>query len=279
MSRVAALLVTHDAERWIEPLLASIAAQTRPPDSVVVVDDHSRDATADLLRDALGERLVLLEASTSTTDRKTRIARNFEQGLRACADHDVVVIGDHDDIWHPTRVAHQAGVLEDHPDLLMVASDGRLVDEAGASLSGTLRDTFPVPDDFARVDGAQRMRAALRSPIATGGASAVRPGFLAASDIPAGWLHDRWWSLLATARESIQVDDDVVIDYRVTSGQQVGLDPGLQGLPGARRLTAGVRNVGVLRQRVADISQGLAPKATAITAPELSGWRLLRNLL
>ncbi|MCC7814312.1 glycosyltransferase, partial [Escherichia coli] len=82
MSRVAALLVTHDAQRWIGPLLASIVAQTRAPDVVVVVDDHSRDGTADLLRDALSGRLVLLEASTSTTDRKTRIARNFEQGLR-----------------------------------------------------------------------------------------------------------------------------------------------------------------------------------------------------
>ena len=47
MTRVAAVLVTHDAEPWIEATLASIVAQTRQPDEIVVVDDASTDATRD----------------------------------------------------------------------------------------------------------------------------------------------------------------------------------------------------------------------------------------
>ncbi|MFN8172631.1 MAG: glycosyltransferase [Candidatus Nanopelagicales bacterium] len=128
MTSVAALLVTRDAERWLPALLDSVAAQTRQPDLRVAVDDGSTDGTQDLLR-ASGFRVIT--SSTTAADTVTRIARNFAQGVDACADYDVVVLGDHDDVWHPGRVAHQADSLERAPDALMVASDGRLVDGSG----------------------------------------------------------------------------------------------------------------------------------------------------
>ena len=73
------------------------------------------------------------------------------------------------------------------------------------------------------------MRVVLRKSVATGGASAVRPAAFADVVIPAGWLHDRWWSLVAAAREELLVDDTIVLDYRVSSAQEVGLDTGHQG--------------------------------------------------
>ena len=59
--RVAAVIVTHDSERFLPELIASIQGQTRPLDEVVVIDDHSSDATVALARNAGWQ----VEAATS----------------------------------------------------------------------------------------------------------------------------------------------------------------------------------------------------------------------
>ncbi len=259
MSRVAALLVTRDAQAWLPALLASVAAQSRPVDRLVVVDDGSRDGTRDALAAAGAE---VVDSRSAATDLVTRIAENFAQGVRACADADVVVLGDHDDIWHPDRVAHQAGALGRVPSALMVASDGRLVDDAGSAVGGTLRTSFPLPAGWPGLSPQARMSAALRTSVATGGASAVRPGAFPSLDVPPGWLHDRWWSLVALARDGLVVDDDVVIDYRVQAGQQVGLDRAAQADAGAvARTRALLRDAGRSWGKARDLRTRLRPLA------------------
>ena len=223
--RVAAVVVTHDSERWLPDLLASVEGQTHAPDDRLAVDDHSSDATLSLL-EKNGWRVV--RSTSSATDVTTRIAQNFAQGVRAAQDCDVAILGDHDDYWLPDRVEHQVGVLEEQSDSWIVASDGRIMNE-----SKTLRDIFPVPTDWSSMTRAKRLRYALRHSISTGGASAVRPRPLLdpankATPIPAGWLHDRWWSLAATAGDGIHLDRHAVIEYRVQDGQQIGLETGRQ---------------------------------------------------
>lgn len=235
MSRIAAVLVTHNAEAWLGSTLDSIESQSRRPDSVVVVDDGSSDATVEIL---LSRGIVPLAAATVTSDPVSRIAANFVQGVAACAAFDLVVLGDHDDNWHVERVAHQAALFGQHADTLMVASDGVIVDDSGAASGGTVRDAFPVPEDWDAVSPADRMRYALRYSIATGGASMIRPAAFPSIAVPHGWLHDRWWSLVATARDGMVVDPRAVIDYRVREGQQVGLDAAAQQHGPLGRLTA-----------------------------------------
>ena len=223
---VAALLVTHQSERWIRDVIASIQGQTLAPDALFCVDDHSTDSTVGLLNESGFE---IFQSTSSGTDATTRIAQNFLQGVRAARRYDVVVLGDHDDYWLPDRVEHQVRVLQDQPDAWMVASDGRVMGS-----NEMLRATFPIPDDWENMSRLARFRYAMRHSIATGGASAVRPSMLldpsnGATPVPSGWLHDRWWSLAAVADDAIVLDRYPVIEYRVQSEQQVGLDTGRQG--------------------------------------------------
>ncbi len=278
MSRVAAVLVTHDSERWIERTLASVMDQARRADAVVVVDDASADGTRELIGRVFGDRVRVVPSTATAANRTDRIAHNFRQGLRECVDFDVAVLGDHDDLWHHHRIGHQAGILETRSDVAMLASDGRLVDEAGDPRGGTLRDAFPVPAGFRNADAADRLRVVLRHSVATGGASAVRPSAFAGIAIPQGWLHDRWWSLVAAVREQLLVDDEPVIDYRVSPGQEVGLDRGHQARSTASRLIVGLREAGGTVGRLGAL-RSLTAYATPQTRPELSGLRLLRNLL
>ena len=233
MTSVAAVLVTRNAERWLPPLLASIADQSRRADRLVVVDDGSTDGTLALL-DGFGA--TVLRSTATAADAVTRIAHNFVQGVRACDDAELVVLGDHDDVWHPGRIAHQAGVMEVWAEALMIASDGTLVDADGRPTGGTLRSRFPVTGEWDALSPAERMRTALRTSVATGGASMIRPGAFPDLAVPAGWLHDRWWSLVATGRNGMLVDRQAVIDYRVQPDQQLGLDRGAQARGGMARL-------------------------------------------
>lgn len=64
-TRVTAVVVTHDRRELLAEALGALAAQTRPPDTVVVVDNASTDGTADLVRDRFPDAdLLVLGANT-----------------------------------------------------------------------------------------------------------------------------------------------------------------------------------------------------------------------
>ena len=87
------------------------------------------------------------------------------------------------------------------------------------------------PPTFNDMNRDQQWRYAAKHSIATGGASALRPKALSTIEVPAGWLHDRWWSLRAVRESCMAVDPTVVINYRLSADQQVGLDTNSQGNP------------------------------------------------
>ncbi len=274
-----ALIVTSNSARWIEQTLVSIVGQEHQPDAIVVIDDNSTDNTRSIIHAVLGGRASVYRATSRAEDVTTRIAHNFHQGVRACAKYDVAILGDHDDRWYPTRVGHQLRQLATHPEMTMVASDGTLINARNESLDGTLREAFPVISDWNHERPAEQMRYAVRHSIATGGASALRPADFAELTIPAGWLHDRWWSLVATARGSMMIDNALVIDYRVIDTQEVGLSRGRQDDSRLKRLasavTAGPEVMGKLR----DLHGRLRPLATDPRIRESLSWARLVQAL
>lgn len=278
MTRVAAVLVTRNSQVWLEQTLASVLGQTRQPDEIVIIDDKSTDSTRDIIERVLGGRARIHTSRASSPDLPTRIAGNFRQGLQVARDCDIAVLGDHDDVWHADRIEHQLAIMEVWPEVTMLASDGRLVDVFGNPVPGSLRTTFPVPPNFNDLPPADQMRAVIRRSVATGGASAVRTEAFADSEIPAGWLHDRWWSLVAASQETLRLDRESVIDYRISPGQEVGLDRGRQAHSPLERVGEGVKAAGSTGRRIRDLHD-LAKRANPATAPELRVPRLLRNLL
>ena len=273
---VAVALVTRNAQAWIDQLLDSILAQTRQPDAIVIVDDHSTDDTLQRITRTLGSSATILH-STSTAKRGIdRIAENFTQAVRACEEHGAVILGDHDDIWFPDRIAYQASMLDSdkNRNTLMVASDGRLVDEHGVVQDGTLRSHFRLPH-INRADTNAVLRLTLTHLVATGGASALRPSAFPTLDVPPGWLHDRWWSLLAAARGGLIIDGKPVIDYRLHQGQQAGLAQGTHG----RSLGQKLRGIGPTTtiRKMRDISTRLRPLALPDLREELGLTALART--
>jgi glycosyltransferase involved in cell wall biosynthesis len=250
---IAVVLVTHNSQGFLPELLASIDRQTLQPELKLAVDDNSTDNTRELLT---ANGFTVIPAQSVESGTTTRIAQNFVQVVTAAgeAGADTVIIGDHDDLWHPHRIKHQSEFLRTHEYVSMLASNGR-------TPHGSLRTTFPVPENFNQLDLQAQWRYVTKHSIATGGASAIAPNRISTLRVPAGWLHDRWWSLRAVREGSMWVDPELVIDYRVSPDQQVGLDAAGQG-NSATWFGRKLRELPMTARKMKDISQLLSDTKT-----------------
>ena len=238
------VIVTHNSQEFLPELLASISNQTHQLDQLIVIDDRSTDKTTSILSE---HGIIPTRAISVGTDVTTRIAQNFQQGVRQAPPNSVVILGDHDDVWRPDRVEHQVRAFERAPMLAMLASDGQVNEME------TLRTTFPIPVNWSAMSKNKQFTYALRHSIATGGASAIKPANFKDINVPEGWLHDRWWSLAATAQGRMALDTKIVIDYRITPEQQVGLDTANQGADRLAWLSGHARSAGVSAVKASEI--------------------------
>ena len=115
MTSVAAIIPTRDRAAMTERAVASVLAQSRPADEVIVVDDGSIDGTAERLRSAFPGIEVL-----RTEGRGVSAARNH--GIRAAASEWLAFL-DSDDEWLPEKLEAQLAALADEPEHLLCHCD------------------------------------------------------------------------------------------------------------------------------------------------------------
>jgi len=134
-SRIAVVIPVYRAI-YLADCLASVFAQTRPPDQVIVVDDGSPDAGA--IEGAVAPyegRVTLLRQENAGAG----AARNL--GIRH-ADTELIAFLDADDLWCPNQLERQLALLEEAPDRVLVYANGRLMGDG--PLRGMLfMDTAP----------------------------------------------------------------------------------------------------------------------------------------
>ncbi len=104
---VSVVIPAYNAGRFLAETLESVFAQTHEPLEVIVVDDGSTDATADIAR-----RFPVNLLSGSNGGRS--VARN--RGVEASAGQ-LIAFCDADDVWLPTRVERQVELLGENPDV------------------------------------------------------------------------------------------------------------------------------------------------------------------
>jgi glycosyltransferase involved in cell wall biosynthesis len=107
--RVSVVIPCHNAAAFLDETLASVQAQTRAADEIIVVDDRSTDRSAAIAR-ARGA-LVL---SSPTPGQSA--ARNV--GCRR-ATGELIAFLDADDRWLPHHLEVVAPLLEAHPDAVL----------------------------------------------------------------------------------------------------------------------------------------------------------------
>ena len=115
MTRVSVIVPALDLSTLIGEAIASIQAQSRPVDEIIVVDDRSHDGTGETVAGLARQdsRLKLLTGE----GRGPAAARNL--GIRA-ASGEVIAFLDGDDVWPLERIEHQLRRLDagDAPDIV-----------------------------------------------------------------------------------------------------------------------------------------------------------------
>lgn len=102
------IIPVRDGARFIVEAIASVLAQAHETDEVIVVDDHSRDATRGLVEALADPRLSILSAAREGVS----AARNL--GLERARGTYVAFL-DHDDLWPNGRHMRLAVALDGAP--------------------------------------------------------------------------------------------------------------------------------------------------------------------
>jgi len=132
-SVVDVVIPAWNAERFIEEAITSVLSQTRPPRTIVVVDDGSTDGTA-----AIAAQLDPAVQVVAREHEGIGAARNA--GIAATTS-DLVAFIDADDVWLPTRLERQLDALHDDESIDAVFC---LIDEFYDERDGPLTGVRPL---------------------------------------------------------------------------------------------------------------------------------------
>lgn len=109
--RISVVVPIHNGRRHIGETLAAMRAQSLPPDEIIVVDDHSTDASHEVIAGASDLPVILV---CPAQGRGVQAARNA--GVRLARNAHVALC-DHDDPWLPGHLEAHARLRERHPEV------------------------------------------------------------------------------------------------------------------------------------------------------------------
>lgn len=216
--KISVALCTYNGEKFISEQLQSIINQTVSVDEIIICDDNSTDKTASICEEILSKsgidyKIVVNEASLG-------VANNFLKALKMTTG-DYVFTCDQDDVWHKNKV--EIFIKEaKKSNRLIYFSNGLLVDSNNHSLNKTLWDSINL--NFSEIEGCDSpLKTILKRPIVTGAAMCVSKKLIDKVDsIPENWLHDEWFSIIASVEKSIIPIDEITFNYRQHGNNVVG---------------------------------------------------------
>ncbi|MFK4809714.1 glycosyltransferase family 2 protein [Devosia sp. ZW T5_3] len=122
---ISVVIPAYNAESTLPETVETVRTQTLPNIEIIVVDDGSIDGTRSLAQQLAtrDQRIRVI----STRNGGVAAARNV--GIEAAQAAYIAPV-DADDLWHPDKLSRQLAILEARPEVTLVYSSRRNIDEA-----------------------------------------------------------------------------------------------------------------------------------------------------
>lgn len=214
MPTLITVVPVYNGARTLATTLASVAAQTRRPDRVLILDNGSTDGTREVAMATPG-----LKPVWRVNERNLGMFGNMNRGLECASEADFLHLLHADDLIRPDFYARMCGVLEGLPGRGLAYCQSEFVDDAGRPCRlGRRRSTG---FENCQTVGSFLTRREELQPVVCP-AVMLRTGRMEApvrfrEDMPQ--LADLvFWAEWAAATGSVASLPDVLCDYRVHAG-------------------------------------------------------------
>jgi glycosyltransferase involved in cell wall biosynthesis len=138
---VSVVIPCYNVAAYLRDGLESVLAQEPRPLEIICVDDHSSDATLDILREYETRYRGYITVLTHAPNRGATASRN--DGLRI-ARGDYIQFLDADDLLLPGKLRHQLDLVEDESSPVLVAASYRRLLVNGAKVDRLVEETDPL---------------------------------------------------------------------------------------------------------------------------------------
>ena len=124
--QISVIIPAYNCDRYVEQAVESVINQTYPADEIIIIDDGSQDNTRQVLQPYSNYIHYVYQENQGVS-----VARNH--GLKL-ARGEFIVFLDADDIFLPNKLATQLAVFQAKPQLGLVQSGWRRVNQQGETL-------------------------------------------------------------------------------------------------------------------------------------------------
>lgn len=212
-------LCTYNGARFLREQLDSIAAQTRPPDELVICDDGSTDDTLTIAEQFAAAAPFAVQIHPAVQN--LGIAGNFERAICLCSG-GIIALSDQDDVWLPHKLERLNTALS-VSGTGFAFSDAELVDESLKPLDKRLWQSIGFDAREQAILRTDAPRLLLKHRVVTGATMAFRAEyrdkFLPISPL---WIHDGWIALIIALYAGAASIAEPLIQYRQHGRNQVG---------------------------------------------------------
>ncbi|MCA9407277.1 MAG: glycosyltransferase family 2 protein [Candidatus Omnitrophica bacterium] len=106
--RISVIIPAYNAESFILKTINSVLAQTHPADEIIVVDDGSKDTTAEIVKGLNNKKIFVYKIPNGGG------ANAMNTGFKLSTG-DLICFLDHDDIWFKNYLSKQFKALQRYP--------------------------------------------------------------------------------------------------------------------------------------------------------------------
>lgn len=231
--KISIAMATYNGEKYIERQLNSMLRQGRLADEVIICDDQSTDATADIVKEFI-ETHHLDNWFFEINETNKGFIGNFFGAIRKTTG-DIIFLCDQDDEWEENRLQQMEKILVDNPNIMALNTAVKLIDGVGNPISMNNKKGYcnanilhaAVAEDALRPFSFDFL---VKSNISPGCTMCVtkelKEKFLNYEEkcIEKKFPHDWFFNLLASLESGTYFKNTVYTKYRIHEHNTIGVD-------------------------------------------------------